>query len=250
MVRWAVAFCIPILIPVFLSSCATVPSSQKYVGSVLDSKSSTGMEESFQTLWDKWTVYFGQGKMGGKPLNFSIPFAMAGGPGGESQFPLQITATLMDSMLIQAGLKHYAAILDMVPEEEAKFRSSYYRGYDPENHLLIWCELRTMWNEIHLDIDRWIVFIEDDAGNQYEPVQIMEESQPFRQMKMDSFSEYKPLQKSQGWEVNQKILMLCFPRHDFSGNPILSERVKFLKLVFQLDAERREKAEGVWVFKE
>jgi len=186
--------------------------------------------------------------MGGKSMQLSIPFAMTGGRGGDREFPLQITATLMDSMLSEAGLKRYVTLLEMTPEEETKFRSSYYREYHPPSHILIWCELRTIWAELHLDTGHYIIFIEDDGGNQCEPIRILEQSQPLREMKMEEFSQFQSEQERWGWRVHQKNLMLCFPKRDFLEKPVLSERVKYLKLVFLHSEDREKRAEGTWVF--
>jgi hypothetical protein len=245
--RWAVVFYSPVLF-LLLISCATVPSSKKYVGTVISSEISVHIEESFSTLWEMRTVYFGQEKMGGKSLHLGIPSIMTGARGGEGEFPIQITATLMDSLLIEAGLKHYASFLEMTPEEEAEFRSNYYSRYDPANHLLIWCGLQTSWAKLHLDPDRWTIFIEDDAGNQYEPVQILEESQPIPQTITDMFPDFQPKQGRRAWESHQKTIMLCFPKFDFYQNPVLSDKLKFLKLVFLLSDDQKTRAEGIWEF--
>jgi len=246
----AIVFCSLIIFLLLSVSCATAPSSRKYVGSVFDSNASDRMEASFESLWEKWTVYLGVATRGGKPWPLSNPFAMGGGRGGPGgEFPLQITATLMDTMLIEAGLQHYATLVKMTPEEQTAYRSGYFQRYDVENHLLIWCELQTTWAELHLDLDRWIIFIEDDAINQYEPVQILEEPQPIRQTVMDGLPEFRPERRRTRWEVHQKTLMLCFPKQDFYQNPILSQRVRFLKLVFQLSEDEKTRAEGMWVFR-
>jgi len=249
---WTAVFCSPVLFLLLLVSCATAPSSRKYVGPAFDSMPSTQIEQSFPALWERWTVQFGMTARGGKPWQLGNLFTMAGGrgqPGGSDEFPLHITATLMDSLLIEAGLQHYANLLAMTPEERAEFRSAYFHRYDVENHLLIWCELQTTWTELFLDLNRWLIFIEDDANNQYEPVQVLEESQPIRQMVRDSLPGFQPEQKRWGWEIHQKSLMLCFPKRDFYKNPILSERVQFLKLVFQLSEDEKTRTEGIWVFK-
>jgi hypothetical protein len=247
---WAPVLWILVIFLQLLVSCATMSSSQKYVGSVSDSKTSAKAEESFSSLWEKWTVYLGAAARGGKPLQFFNPLAMTGGMGGgNSEFPLHITATLMDSLLIEAGFQHYATLLSMTPEEQAEFRNAYYRRFDPTNHILIWCELRTTWTELFLDINRWIIFIEDDAGNRYEPVQILEESQPSRQMVNDNLLGFQPERERQRWEVHRKSFMLCFPKQDFYKNPILSERSQFLKLIFQWNEDEKTRAEGIWVFK-
>lgn len=249
-VRWAVAFYSLVLLLLLFGSCATVPSSQKYVGEVFDSKTSAQIEESFPSLWEKWTVRLGAAAGGGGPMRFINPLAMTGGPGGgESEFPLHITATLMDTLLIEAGLQHYANLAAMTPEEQITFRRSYFQRYDVENHLLIWCELQTTWTELFLDLDRWIIFIEDDAVNQYEPVRVVEESQSSREMMTDRLPGFQPEQRRPRWKIHQKTLMFCFPKRDFWKNPILSEEARFLKLVFQLTDDEKTRAEGMWVFK-
>ena len=175
---------------------------------------------------------------------------MAGGRGGgENEFPLDIAATWMDSSLIEAGLQHYANLINMTPEENTTFRNAYFQRYDAENHLLIWCEMQTTWTELFLDLNRWIIFIEDDALNQYEPMQILDESQSSRQMVMDSLPGFLSERRRPRWEIHQKTLMFCFPKRDLLKDQILSERVRFLKLVFQLNDNEKTRAEGMWVFK-
>ncbi len=244
-------FCSLTLSLLLLTSCATAPSYRKYVDPVFDSKSSAQIEESFPDLWEKWTLYLGVATQGGRPWQLSNPFAMGGGRSGPSgEFPLQITATLMDSSLIEAGLQHYATLVKMTPEEQTAYRSGYFQRYDVENHLLIWCELSTIWAELHLDLDRWIIFIEDDAMNRYEPVRVLEESQSSREMVMDRLPGFQPKQRRPRWEVHQKTLMLCFPKRDFLKNPVLSPNTKFLKLIFQLSDDEKTRAEGIWAFKQ
>lgn len=249
-VWWAAVFCTLILLLSLLPSCATAPSSLKYVGPLFDSQNPSRTKESFPDLWERWTVHLGGGMRSGKPWQLGNLFAMGGGQGGPGgEFPLQITATLMDTMLIEAGLQHYATLVKMTPEEKTEFRHTYLEHYDAENHILIWCELRTTWAELHLDFDRWIIFIEDDADRQYEPVRILDESRPVRQTVDDRLSEFLPEQSRMRWEVHQKSCMLCFPKRDLLKNPVLSPKVKFLKLVFQLSDDEKTRAEGIWVFK-
>jgi hypothetical protein len=248
--RWAAAFCTSVLFLSLLPSCATAPSYRKYVGPLFDPKTASRPEEPFPDLWEKRTVHLGMPARSGKPWLLGSPFTMGGGRGGPGgEFPLQITATLMDTVLIEAGLQHYTALLAMTADEEAAFRSDYFQRYDVEDHLLIWCELSTAWAELHLDLDRWTIFIEDDAVNQYEPVLILEETQsayPTAELRLPGF---KPGHGPGRWEFHRKSLMLCFPKRDFHGNPVLSEEVKFLKLVFQQSEDEDTRAEGIWVFR-
>ena len=250
--RWIAGFCLLTFLLLILTSCTTAPSSRTYIGPDIRSKTSTRSKESFQTLWEKWTVQIGtQGR--NRSLGFlSIPFSGGGGKGpggGGSGFPLFIDATLMDSMLIETGLRYFAERIEMSPEEEAIFRQKYIDRYNPTDHLLIWCELRTGWAENYLNLDRWILYVEDNEENRCEPVQIIQEPPIYRQKVME-----KPLafQTELGrWtkEVYHKRAMLCFPKFDYYGNPIRSERVLFLKLIFQLIDDKYVREEGKWVFK-
>jgi hypothetical protein len=248
-VRWAAVFYSPVLCLALLLSCATAPSSHKYVDPARDPRPHDRMEASFETLWESWTVHLGAAAGGGSPLRFINPLGMTGGPGGESsEFPLRISATLMDSLLIEAGLEHYANLVKMTPEERADFRRAYFQRYGVEDHLLIWCDLQTSWTERFLDLDRWIIFIEDDAGNRYEPLRVLEESQSSREMGMDALPRFQPEQRRPRWEIHEKTLMLCFPKRDFYGAPVLSKEVGSLKLVFQQSDDEKTRAEGIWMF--
>lgn len=177
------------------------------------------------------------------------PFSGGGPPGGEGGFPLSITATLMDSVLIQAGFRHYIDMLKMSSDEESEFRNSYHRRYDPANHILIWCQLQTNWAELHLELDRWIIFIEDDEQNQYEPVRMSEEPQSYvPSIPQVPSGEYSP-EGRPAWTSHRKNLMLLFPNRDFLKNPVISQDVKFLKLVFLSRDDDKSRAEGSWVLK-
>ena len=249
---WVIVFWTLVLFLLLLASCATAPSARKYVGPAFDSKTSSQIEESFPVLWEKWTVRLGAGAGGEKPWRLSTPFSMAGGERygrGSGDFPLQIAATLMDSLLIEAGLRHYAAVLAMTAEEQTEFRRYYFQRYDLAKHLLIWCDLRTTWAENYLDPDRWIIFLENDAGSQYEPVQIWEESQPASETAADRFQKFSKEQVPWGWQLHRKALMLCFPKRDVFGTCSGSGSVRFLKLVFQLSEYDKTRAEGIWMFK-
>ncbi len=235
----------------FLCSCATAPSNRKYVGAVFEKEGSATVEESFPDLWEKWTVHLGSAGGGPKPWQLMNPFSAGGGRGGPGGgFPLQIAATLMDTTLIEVGLKHYEAALGMTPEERAEFRRAYFRRYKVQDHLLIWCELQTSWAELHLDLKRWIIFIEDDAINQYEPVRISEEPEPLEPVATEIPFGERLDRSHPGWVVHRKNVMLIFPNQDFLENPVLSPKTKSLKIVFKLRQDEQTRGEGVWVFRQ
>lgn len=110
----------------------------------------------------------------------------------------------MDSMLIEVGLQHFADLLKMTPQEREEFHHAYYQRYDPTNYLLIWCELRTTWSELYLDSNRWLIFIEDHAMNQYEPVRILQESQSSQETVTDSLPRFRSERRRPRWEIHQK----------------------------------------------
>ena len=132
--RWTAGLYSLVFSLLLLASCATAPSSRTHVGPRIQPGTPASTEESFQALWEKWTVRCGAGP-GGRTLGFlSTPFSMAGskGPGGGGgEFPLSITATLMDSVVIETGLQHFANLTEMTPEEERAFRNRYADRYDP-----------------------------------------------------------------------------------------------------------------------
>ena len=250
--RWTGGFSILTFLLLVLTSCATAPSSQKYVGPIPPSEASSRIEESFQVLWEKWTVRFGS-QTRGRGLGFlRTPFSGTGsrGPGGGGRdFPLDVTATLMDSNLVAAGLNHFANLTEMTPEENATFRKKYFDCYNPTHHLLIWCELRTRWAENYLNLDRWIIYIEDNEANRCEPVRVIQEPPLCRQKVMEKPLAFQTEVGSRRRNIHHRRIMLCFPKHDYYGNPIRSEGVQFLKLVFRLIDDRNVREEGKWVFK-
>ena len=250
--RWAVIISLLLLSLPLLIACATAPSSRTYIDQNQASTISTGSEESFQELWAQWTVQIGSQAKGGFLGFLSKPITGGGGkgPGGRgNEFPLYVDATLMDSVLIETGLRYFAERIEMSLEEEETFRQKYFDHYKPTDYLLIWCELRTHWAENYLNFDRWIIYIEDDAGNRFEPEKIIEERQSYRRMVMDKPLAFQVEQNRPGRDIHYRTVMLCFPKCDFYGNPIQSERVQFLKLIFQQIDDRNVKGEGEWVFK-
>jgi hypothetical protein len=236
------------MVMLLVFSCAGLPTSTKYVGPVFDSKSAGQNPASFESLWERWTIHLG-GMSGGGPRSSGSFLSLSGGGGGGGEFPIQITATLMDSSLIEAGLQHYADLLEMTPQEKETYRADYFQRYDAENHLLIWAELSTSWTELYLDLKRWIIFIEDDAGNQHELEKAIEEPDSSPPETTDAFLGLSPQTEFRRRVFHQKHLMLCFAKQDFTGKPVLSADVRSMKLVFQQDDDPRIKAEGLWVFK-
>jgi len=209
---------------------------------------SVGAEESFQNLWEARTVQIGTGA-GRSPGFLRLPALTSGGGGiggGGSDFPLYVEATLMDSVLVEAGLRHFANLTGMTPDEEPAYRARYFDHFDARDHLLLWCELRTRYAANYLNPDRWIIYIEDDAENRFEPLRIMPESPLYQHEIMARPLAFHAESSEPQVQFHQQSWMLCFPKTDRAGVPILSEAVRDFKLVFQLIDDRESKAEGAW----
>jgi hypothetical protein len=235
-----------------VAGCASVPSYQKYIGPGSQTATTGSNRERFQALWEERTVYFGRGTSGRGGGVFGTGFSAFGGEGASAAgFPLDIAATFMDSLLLEAGFDYYGTLLELSPKEKADFRQAYQHLYDPAHNILIWCRLRTTWTELYLDLNRWTIFIQvqDDELNQYEPEEILKEEQTAfpttSQMRSDSASEQGPIRR----QLHQKSVMLCFPRHDLLNNPVLSEKVRTVKLIFQETEDEMTKAEGTWILR-
>lgn len=178
-----------------------------------------------------------------------LPVLRAGGGGigrGRNEFPLSIEATLMDSVLIETGLRHFSGLAGMAPDEETAYRARYFKHYGADEHLLIWCELLTRYAANYLNPDRWIIYIEDDEENRFEPLQIMRESPLYQHEIMSSPRAFHAESPEPRAEFHRQSWMLCFPGIDRTGVPVLSEAVKDLKLVFQFMDDRDSRAGGTW----
>jgi hypothetical protein len=228
-----------ILLAVFLCvvSCSKTLTTQRMVTPNLDMIPSSLSNDSYQAVKKKWTVTLNAGKSRRpSPMGF-----------GE-RFPLMVKASLMDAEVIQAGLKHYEKLLSMNPDEADQFRQRYFESHDLKNNVLIEVSLQTSWAEVYLDLSRWTIFIEDDMGNQYEPVKITEHSIPSSDFD-ERFPENAVNQRTVfPFKVHQKQLLLYFSKLDKYGQPLIHEGVKYLKLVFLQEEGGSSRAEGSWIF--
>ena len=231
------------------ASCSKTVTSQKIATPNLDVSPSSISEESYQSLKAKWTVSLNPGQP-----NASFPMAFGGsfdnkGRGRGGGFPLMVKATLMEAEVIEAGFKHYEKLLSMTPDEIDQFRQRYVELHDLEKNFLIEATLQTSWAEVYLDLTRWTIFLEDDQGNQYEPVKITEQSihssDPDDKFAEPLLDERSPL----SFEMHQKQIFLYFPRKDYYGQSIIHEGINYLKIVFLQEEGGTARAEGIWTFK-
>ena len=169
--------------------------------------------------------------------------SMRGGRGSGGGFPLQIKVSLMDNEVVQAGLHYYAELLAMTPQESDNFKKRYFDLHNLENNVLVEATLQTSWTEIVLNLKRYTIFIEDDAGNQYEPVKITEQ-----QITSPQFTSPVYNNSPFPFQMHRKQVLLYFPGQDIYGKPLIHQGLKFLKIAFIQDEGGPARAEGIWTF--
>jgi hypothetical protein len=203
---------------------------------------------SFDKLWEERTISLGQGGGG-----LRIPFFSSPGGGEMSDresFPLSVRATVVDSTLIEAGLREFARLAKMSDQELADFRARYSKAHDLGHNIYIWAELQTALAEEYLNLDRWAIFLEDEEKHQFEPVRVVEQPRERgverRVVPTQAGSDEFPEGRFQGRFTRAKDVELYFPMSRLAGEPILSPAAKALKLVMLQADNPNVRAEGAW----
>lgn len=244
-----VTICSLMVILLLANGCSRHAVYEKIVIPSASLKSSENSEEWFHEIKSKWTIVIGsRGKRGGRGMMAS---AYSGGRGSsrELDFPLRVTATLMDEQVIEAGFRYYENGSDMSPGEIEHFQQTYRTLHDSEQYILIEANLRTTFAENYLDVTRWSIFLEDNQEVQHAPVRIVEmpvSTNHFEGM-MEDPSQKRPFYINS--TNHEKRILLYFPRYDYYGNSTIHEDLKYLKLVFLMVKEGTSRGEGTWIFK-
>lgn len=180
------------------------------------------------------------------------------------QSPLMFSATLLVPQLGRAEFDllqtHYAS--DSTWEE-------YVQNNRMNEAIVIRLKLNTPYAETFLDLNRWIIYLEDGDGTGYEPQRIdtrafypleaVSIAVPGREIEVtDVFGTYfSPMPgererfylegPSQVTYVgNEKLLQLSFPGHTIQGKPIVTEQTQYLKLVLQSRETEFGRSELTW----
>jgi hypothetical protein len=228
--------------------CSHRIPSEKVVPRPADRELRGDFEEAYRTARSGWTLVIDPQRRSGGPSIFSTVISGGKGEMGGFDFPLTVTATLMDDQVVEAGLRYYENMVGMDPAAAEDFRKTYWMQNELNKYLLIETLVQTAWAESYLDMSRWIIFIEDDRGNQYEPEKIFERPGSTQERGRES---QMPGQKQQipfDWRSHQKVVRLYFPRQDYQGNLTLYDGIEKLKIVFLLKEEPSSRGEGCWVF--
>jgi len=157
-------------------------------------------------------------------------------------FPLKISATIITEGIIRNAGEYYTKLLDMSEAETDSFMNAYREMYDVENNNLIWIYMKTNLAESYLNKDRWVIFVEDEDQNQYEPFKVSQD-QPL----IPDFDN----ERKDNWRrtrVKESQFALKFPKKKFDDRPWIPTEGK-LKLVFMNPDKNIERADGTWIFK-
>ena len=158
-------------------------------------------------------------------------------------FPLKISATIITEEIIKNAGEYYAKLLDLNETETDSFMNAYREMYDVENNNLIWIYMKTNFAESYLSPDRWVIFVEDEDQNQYEPLKISQ-SQP---LIPDLDNERRDIWRRT--RVKETHFALKFPKKKFDGHDWIPLSGK-LKLVFMNPDKNIERADGTWIFEQ
>ena len=229
----------------FLGHCSNQSLSRTVIPAITEPEQFADPEAAYLNIRSKRTIVLSPDK-GGTGSRFILP----GSPGraGGFDFPLMVTATLMDEKVMKAGFAFYEDALGMTSEEATEFQQKYSTRYETDQYFLIEASLQTAMAENYLDLDRWSVFIEDDEGSQNIPARITE-LQVSSQVMAGSVDD--PVMKRPmpvDWTRRRKTVLFYFPRKDYYGKPVLHDGMKTLTLVFLLEKGGSGRGQGTWVF--
>jgi hypothetical protein len=103
---------------------------------------------SFEAAWKKNTFVLGPGSS--RRLG---SFPMPGGDRGDGGFPLTVQATLMDSALVEAGIKEFAGLAGIDSTSFNAYRAIYLKRHSIDGCVLVYVDIQTFLAEDYLEAD-------------------------------------------------------------------------------------------------
>jgi len=192
---------------------------------------------SFERVWKEHTIVLGSHlRRGTGPPSSS-------GPGGQNPlgpFPVIVHATIVDSLLIEAGIQEFARLAGMDALRVDVYRQAYRQLHRLGDAVFVYLEMETPWTEEYLKPDRWILYVEDMDGHQVEPAHIVEH--PVGQQTAWQGSPAAP-DTSISPSRSKRALELYFPLPHSPHSHTRPERLKFVMVDVN---ERHVRAEGEW----
>lgn len=207
-------------------------------------------------LLDKWTVTFGTKTGRSGAGRFFARGAGESSPVGTG-FPLKIRATIIDPLINIAQKKETNKIYEFTPDSAI----SYFNNIK-KDILEIQVSMTTSYHESYLDLKNWIVYLENDKIEQFEPWKIQKREKPFieqsrtfktpfyrRKTISPSITDTSDMKLSRifGRSSKSAYYSISF-KNKVQEKPLVAEDTEFLKLIFLKSVGTAERSEGKWIF--
>jgi hypothetical protein len=196
------------------------------------------LSSSFEAAWKRNTLILGPGSSQA-PGSFPMP----GGGRGEAAFPLTVQATVMDSALVDAGIREFAGIAGIDTNSLEAYRATYLKHHGLEGCVLVYVDMQTFLAEDYLEANRWVFFVEDEHRNQVEPIRIVQH--PVQRQAPRPRSPYGAGSRV-GFKPVKRILELLFPLQRLPQMKNTIEGFRSLKFVVLDINNSQVRAEGAW----
>jgi hypothetical protein len=198
----------------------------------------------FEKLWAEHTITLSRERGG------QAPASETGSEVGESAFPITVQATYMDSTIVQEGLREFVILGSMSDDQAAQFRTRYAGSHASGDSLFIWVDMQTVSTEDYLKIERWTMYLENEAGNQFEPSRIVEHPVQ-HQGRLTTFAAEGPGSELAAalpgsWPRVEKQVELYFPRIPIGGTHSPGNASSLLRFTILESKNPNVRAGGVW----
>ena len=193
---------------------------------------------SFEAAWKKNTLVLGPASS--RTLG---SFPMPGGDRGDEGFPLTVQATIMDSALVDAGIREFGGLAGVDTNSLDGYRAIYLKRHGMDGCVLVYVDMQTFLAEDYLEADRWVFFVEDEHRNQVEPIRIVQH--PVQRQASRPGSPYGAGSRV-GLKPVKRILELFFPLKRLPQMKNSIEGFRTLKLVVLDINNSQVRAEGGW----
>jgi len=205
-------------------------------------------------LRDKWTVTFGMSRGGSGGFSFT---GGGGNPPGGVGFPLKIKATLVDPLFVIAQKRQNNRIREFSPDSAVSYFNSIERDI-----LEIQVSITTSYHESYLDLKNWIVYLENDKIEQFEPWKIEKREKPFieqsrtfrlpysqKRVQTPTVTNIPDMGPSRIFgDMSKSAYYSIFFRDKVQGKSLIRRDTEFLKLIFLKEIGTDERSEGKWIF--
>jgi hypothetical protein len=185
--------------------------------------------------------------------------------------PLIVAATLMSPDLVEAEVQHIHEYYNPEGQSLEAIRTTYRTQNRVGDAILIRLKMSTPNAALFLSRQNWLIYLEDNSGTGYEPVEVREEAlRPIEAIKLevpgatyevtDVFGNYYPYipgEKTYLTEETQRVtyvgneaqVKVFFPVRNLRGSPVMTPEISSLKLIIKPADGDAEPAEAEWKFK-